>query len=588
MNDIEYIGMDVHQKATWIVVLHADGRVVMSAVVETQAQALLSFVQGQRGTLHVTFEEGTYAAWLYDLLVSHVTRLVVCDPRHNALLKAGSKSDPLDAGKLAELLRLNALRPVYHGEQSLRTLKELSRAYRALVQDSTRVMNRIKALYRGRGIACAGREVYAPGYRASWIARLPEAGVRQRAEWLYQELDGLRLLRRQAKRALLLESRKHPAHRSLRGLPGLGAVRIALLPAIIQTPFRFRNKRLFWAYVGLGLVTRVSAEFCVVNGQLKRSGKAPALRGLNPNHQRQLKEIFKSAASTAVRRPGPWQQFYLQRLALGRKPELVRLTVARKLATLTLSLWKKGGRYDQRLSAGGEDAQARSTPGWATVAVLFRGKGSADPASRVCLRGRASRGGLGCRPGRLGRSRDSLKATLGPLAQPHKAIGLEPPIEPWLAVPLPALRLQSSKRMPTWSRSRPCPTEVWSRISFQGSQGREAERSSPRPVEGEDFLLTSPFIEPPPQHRTGVTTAATSPRAFASGLVVTFSTSPILERRLEAGLKPRAGGCRRGSVYVRPFKMGHHQAQEGRARRQAREDLHQADPGNHHRRPERR
>ncbi len=153
-------------------------------------------------------------------------------------------------------------------------------------------------------------------------------------------------LRRQAKRALLAESQKQPASRWLGSVPGLGPVRVAVLLALIQTPFRFRSKRLFWAYVGLGLVTRVSAEFALVNGQLKRSGKAPAVRGLNPNHQRELKEIFKSASRVAVHQPGPWQQFYLQRVAAGRKPELVRLTVARKLAALTLSLWKKGERYD--------------------------------------------------------------------------------------------------------------------------------------------------------------------------------------------------------------------------------------------------
>src|SRR5437868_3178203 len=350
MNDVKYIGMDVHQRTVSIVVLNASGRMLTSALVETQAQILLAFIQGQRGTLQVTFEEGTYAAWLYDLLVPHVARVVVCDPRHNALLQAGSKSDPIDAHKLADLLRLNALRPVYHGQHSLQTLKELSRSYLALVQDSTRVMNRIKALYRSRGIPCAGQEVYAPRHRASWIAELTEAGVRSRAELLYQELDLLKELRRQAKRALLAESRKHSVSRCLRPVPGLGAVRIALLLALVQTPFRFRSKRLFWAYVGLGLVTRISAEFCVVNGQLKRAGKAPAIRGLNPNHQHQLKGIFKSAASAAVHQPGPWQPFYQQRVAAGRKPELVRLTVARKLAALTWSLWKKGGRYDaQRL-----------------------------------------------------------------------------------------------------------------------------------------------------------------------------------------------------------------------------------------------
>jgi transposase len=346
MNEIKYIGMDVHQSSTSIVVLNAAGRMVTSAVVETRASALLAFIQGQRGTLHLTFEEGTCAAWLYDLLLPHVSRLVVCDPRHNALLKAGSKNDPLDARKLADLLRLNALRPVYHGQNSLDTLKELSRSYTTLVRDGTRVMNRIKALYRSRAIPCPGTKVYSPSHRASWIEQLKSAGVHQRAQLLYQHLDVLSLLRRQAKRALLTESRKYSVSRLLRPVPGLGPVRIAVLLATVQTPFRFRSKRLFWAYVGLGLVTRVSAEFAVVNGQLQRSRKAPAIRGLNPNHQRELKEIFKSAASAAVHRPGPWQQFYAQRVDAGRKAELVRLTVARKLAAVTLHLWKKGERYD--------------------------------------------------------------------------------------------------------------------------------------------------------------------------------------------------------------------------------------------------
>jgi len=346
MNDIKYIGMDVHQTSTSIVVLNAAGRRVTSALVETQAQALVGFLKGQRGTLHLTFEEGTWAAWLHDLLAPYVSRLVVCDPRRNALLQDGSRNDPIDAGKLADLLRLNALRPVYHGPNSLGTLKELCRSYLALVQDSTRVMNRLKALYRSRAILCAGTKVYSPSERASWIGQLKAAGVCQRAELLYRQLDLLSLLRRQAKCSLLAESRKHAVSRLLRPVPGLGPVRIAVLLAMVQTPFRFRSKRLFWAYVGLGLVTRISAQFVLVNGQLQRSNKTPSLRGLNPNHQRELKEIFKSAASAAVSRPGPWQQFYQARVAAGRKPELVRLTVARKLAALTLHLWKKGERYD--------------------------------------------------------------------------------------------------------------------------------------------------------------------------------------------------------------------------------------------------
>jgi transposase len=95
------------RKAISIAVLNAAGKIVMECVIETKASTILQFSKGLRGDLHVTFEEGTWAAWLYDLLKPHVTKLVVCDPRKNASMKEGNKSDRIDARKLAELLRLN-------------------------------------------------------------------------------------------------------------------------------------------------------------------------------------------------------------------------------------------------------------------------------------------------------------------------------------------------------------------------------------------------------------------------------------------------------------------------------------------------
>jgi transposase len=148
MNSVKYIGMDVHKEAISIAVLNSSGKLVMESTIETKALTILEFFKGLGGYPHVTLEEGTWAAWLYDLLKPHVTQLVVCNPRRNALLKEGSKSDRIDARKLAELLRANLLRPVYHGEQGVRTLKELSRSYLTISTDLIRVMSRLKAIYR--------------------------------------------------------------------------------------------------------------------------------------------------------------------------------------------------------------------------------------------------------------------------------------------------------------------------------------------------------------------------------------------------------------------------------------------------------
>ena len=157
--DIKYIGMDVHKEATSIAVLNGSGKLVMESIIETKTITILQFIRGLRGELHVTWEEGTWAAWLYDLLKPRVHEVVVCNPRRNALLKEGSKSDRVDARKLAELLRGGLLRSVYHGENGVGTLRELARSYQTISKDLTRVMNRVKALYRGWGIACAGTHV---------------------------------------------------------------------------------------------------------------------------------------------------------------------------------------------------------------------------------------------------------------------------------------------------------------------------------------------------------------------------------------------------------------------------------------------
>jgi len=172
----KYIGMDVHKESTSIAVRNSVGKILMECVTETKARTILEFINGLRGEVRVTFEEGTWAAGLYEVLKPHVTELVVCNPRKTALLKEGSKSDQIDARKLAELLRLNHLQPVYQGENGIRTLKELSRSSLTINQDLTRVMNRLKALYRGGGIPCPGNQVYAPIRKGSTRSAKPAEG----------------------------------------------------------------------------------------------------------------------------------------------------------------------------------------------------------------------------------------------------------------------------------------------------------------------------------------------------------------------------------------------------------------------------
>jgi hypothetical protein len=147
-------------------------------------------------------------------------------------------------------------------------------------------------------------------------------------------------------RSCLRFGRRHQAVRILRQIPFIGPLRAAQLVAVMQTPHRFRSERQLWTYSGLAVETHDSSQYRYVDGQLQRSKKPQQVRGLNQNHNHAMKEIFKSAAESASRRAGPFQDFYEGLLAKGMKPELARVTLARKIAATTLTLWKKGDCFD--------------------------------------------------------------------------------------------------------------------------------------------------------------------------------------------------------------------------------------------------
>ena len=122
----KYVGLDVHQAMTVATVRSEGGRVIARSVVETSDESIGEFFSAMAGSVHVVFEEGTQAQWLYDLLSPRVDRVIVCDRRGEK--RSGNKGDQVDADELSEQLRCGGLRAVYHGAHGRADLKELTRA----------------------------------------------------------------------------------------------------------------------------------------------------------------------------------------------------------------------------------------------------------------------------------------------------------------------------------------------------------------------------------------------------------------------------------------------------------------------------
>jgi transposase len=339
-----YIGLDVHKQSCTVAVVSSSGKRLGSEVVETDGPALLKAIRDIRGRLHVCLEEGTQSAWLCELLEDHVEDVVVVMPPESR----GPKDDARDAWTRAEELRVGAIRTrVYKPGRHLAGLRNAVRAYGMAVGDVVRVKNRLKAVFRSRGVAVEDG-VYDPSKRGKWLEQL-SGSYRELAEWLGRKLDGSEVLREEAEARLFKEAKAHAIVAKLATAPGMGPIRTAQVVAITANPFRFRTRRQYWSYSGLSVVTRSSSDWVREQGQWVRTRVAQT-RGLTRKRQPLLKAVFKGAATTVVGRmpDHPLHQDYERMLRAGIRPNLAMLTLARKIAAIVLSMWKYKEAYDPK------------------------------------------------------------------------------------------------------------------------------------------------------------------------------------------------------------------------------------------------
>jgi len=338
-----YIGLDAHAKSCTLAVIGPSGRRLGSQVVETNGAALIAAIGAVARPRHLCLEEGTQSAWLYEILAPHVDEIVVTQSRG----QPGQKSDKRDAFGLADGVRQRSFdRIVYKDPHRYGTLRALAHTYVKVRTDLVRTKNRIKSIYRGRGIATDGEQVYSSARREQWMKKLP-AAQRVAVEFLYRELDSVRELKAELQKQLLRESHRHDISRVLETCPGLGEVRVALLIAAVVTPHRFRTSRCYWSYCGLGIVMRSSNDWQhAPDGRWVRT-KVMQTRGLTHEYNRTLKDVYKGAAQTILRKPErPLRVHYDRLLEHGTRPPNAKLAIARQIASISLCMWKNQEVYD--------------------------------------------------------------------------------------------------------------------------------------------------------------------------------------------------------------------------------------------------
>jgi transposase len=341
---ISYIGADVDSKMVDLAV-ERNGKIVERYRVSTDIPTLRRVLSEIRGRKHMAIEEGPLSHWLWRNLRDCVDEFVVCDPRRNAYIaKDGDKDDPIDAGKLAPLLRGRFLRPVYHSDDDRQVLlKRWVALYHDRVREAVRQVNKLRGCCRHYGVR-PGRGVLRDGVsRRDWMHALSDPELRSQLAMLWPGLDVVRQQVESCRREMARLAKAYRVIQMWRGVPGVGPIRSTTLYAYLDTPWRFSSPKKLCKYCGVGLQRASSGK--------DRYGR-PKVGRLQLAWQvnKRLKDAVVGATLSAIRQgDNPFAAHYERLVHNDLTPGNARHTVSRRLLTVLWGMWKTDRPYDPSL-----------------------------------------------------------------------------------------------------------------------------------------------------------------------------------------------------------------------------------------------
>jgi transposase len=209
-------------------------------------------------------------------------------------------------------------------------------AYHDAVKGTTRIKNKIKARFRQNGIQCTGTTVYSETYREEWKAKLAQETTSLLIlDDLWRQLEQSEQTEKDLLAAARAQAKNYPEIKHFQALPGIGFISAATISAMLETPYRFADKKKVWMYAGLGIMTRSSG------------GKVYSEK-LSTDYNRLLKYTLKQAAEAAINaKESPFRRKYLDMTLLhGIAPHRAKLTIARDMLATMWAMWRKGEKYN--------------------------------------------------------------------------------------------------------------------------------------------------------------------------------------------------------------------------------------------------
>ena len=341
-----FVGFDLHKRYITACALDANGAILAeSRQLSTGWPHVLAWLRGLPAPVTVAMEATLYWEWLVTQLQGADYAVEVAHAHQVKLIwQARAKTDPIDARKLAELLRVQCLPAIWLPDVETRRRRQLLRGRAFLVRQRTAVKNRLHGHLTSENHCCPMTDLYGKGGRA-WLSTVPLSPM------LAQQRDGLLRLHdfltteiQQLDREVKRLGRQDPIAQQLSTMPGVGVFGGLFLHAEIGPITRFRSSHHFAAYAGLVPTTQ-------------SSGGKTTHGGLSQQSNHWLKWILVEIVQTLKLAPGPVGDYYRHHLRAKGKPKAT-VAAARKLSCYIYWMLHEGWSYQewlqQHMTAGGQ------------------------------------------------------------------------------------------------------------------------------------------------------------------------------------------------------------------------------------------
>lgn len=291
-----------------------------SRVIPTSEKSLRTAFEKLEGDVRVHIEAGELPSCVGSILSRQVAEVVVSHPRSLARIgKDAVKDDKVDAGKLAELLRLGRIHEVYcEQDNKRRTFRHLVAHHEQMSREQARQKSKIKARLRTLGVIRKDAKLFSASGQSSLLESIESTEIQRIIAQLFAVLN-----------RMIEYSRKFAEVRRLQTAPGVGVITACRFVGYLQTPRRFSNKRKLWRYCRLGITRRESNGKRLSHPRLDNAG-AGSLKDVSC-------KVFE--ASRRCKGDNSFKRCYEQSLENTKNQVHARLATQRKILACLRSMW---------------------------------------------------------------------------------------------------------------------------------------------------------------------------------------------------------------------------------------------------------